>query len=44
MHGLSQRSPDACRYGSADTLRHPFRCVPKVDPARHRARFAQAVQ
>ncbi|WP_333678791.1 hypothetical protein [Dyella sp.] len=44
MHGFSQRSPDACRYGSADTLRHPFPHVPKVGPARYRARFAQAAQ
>jgi len=36
-----ERIADACGYGSADTLRHHFRRVLKVSPARYRERFAQ---
>ncbi|GGA31584.1 helix-turn-helix domain-containing protein [Dyella nitratireducens] len=35
-----ERIADACGYGSADTLRHHFRRVLKVSPARYRERFA----
>jgi AraC family transcriptional activator FtrA len=38
-----ERIADACGYGSADTLRHHFRRVLKVSPARYRERFAHAV-
>lgn len=37
-----ERIADACGYGSADTLRHHFRRVLKVSPARYRERFAHA--
>lgn len=39
-----ERIADACGYGSADTLRHHFRRVLKVSPARYRERFAQVAQ
>lgn len=35
-----ERIADACGYGSADTLRHHFRRVLNVSPARYRERFA----
>lgn len=39
-----ERIADACGYRSADTLRHHFRRVLKVSPARYRERFAQVAQ